>query len=119
MASNSFYLKGWTITLISAFIGLRVGTGNHLYLTVALVPVLLFWVLDGYYLRQEKLYRKLYDHVRATEGDDTDFSMDTHCFKHMVDNWILTCFNKTLFMFYGSFTIILLILLARFGVVKK
>jgi len=102
MASNSFYLKGWTVTLVSAFIALIVGSKNFMYLIVSFIPILLFWFLDGFYLRQERLYRKLYDNTRVKKDNEIDFSMDTRPFNNEVDSWISTCFSKTLIPFYGS-----------------
>jgi hypothetical protein len=35
-------------------------------------------MLDGYFLRQEQLYRKLWDRVRAEDRETpSDFNMDT------------------------------------------
>ena len=48
MASNSFYLKGWTVTLVSAFIALLVSSKNFKYIIVAFILLLLFWLLDGF-----------------------------------------------------------------------
>ena len=63
MAQNSFYMKGWCITLVAAIFSLSDGAAReHVYLPLAIM-VVAFWGLDAYYLRQEKAYRKLYDHV--------------------------------------------------------
>ena len=63
MAQNSFYMKGWCITLVAAIFSLSDGTvREHVYLPLALM-VVVFWILDSYYLRQERAYRNLYGHV--------------------------------------------------------
>ena len=63
MAQNSFYMKGWCITLVAAIFSLSDGAAReHVYLPLAIM-VMAFWGLDAYYLRQEKAYRMLYDHV--------------------------------------------------------
>jgi hypothetical protein len=59
MGTNSFLIKGWSITLVVAT--LLLGGGAAYYNYVALLPWLLFWSLDAYFLRTERLYRKLYD----------------------------------------------------------
>jgi hypothetical protein len=64
LAGNSFQMKGWSITLIAALMALAAHEANERYAAVALLPALCFWGLDAYYLRQERLFRKLYDAVR-------------------------------------------------------
>ncbi len=46
---------------------------------VLLVPTIAFWCLDGYYLRQERLFRFLYDDVRR--GVIRDFELSTDAYK--------------------------------------
>lgn len=75
MASNSFMLKGWAVTLVAGIFALAGKDADKLYFLVAYVPVLVFWGLDAYYLLQERLYRSLYEKVRKTEEDDIDFSL--------------------------------------------
>src|ERR1039458_2620376 len=70
MASNLFYLKGWTITLIAALFALAAKDANPKYIFVAYFPVIIFWVLDGYFLSQERRFRALYDDVRMLDEKD-------------------------------------------------
>lgn len=75
MASNSFMLKGWAVTLVAGIFALAGKDTDKLYFLVAYVPVLVFWGLDAYYLLQERLYCSLYDKVRETEEGNIDFSL--------------------------------------------
>ena len=75
MASNSFMLKGWTVTLVAGIFALAGKDTDKLYFLVSYVPVIIFWGLDAYYLLQERLYRLLYDKVRHTEECNIDFSL--------------------------------------------
>lgn len=101
MAGNSFLLKGWSVTLAAAVIALAANKESHALLTlIALLPVLMFWVLDGYYLHQERLFRKLYDHVRLQDDDAVDFSMDTSSFLDDVDTVSQVRMSDTLKFFY-------------------
>lgn len=77
MASNSFMLKGWAVTLVAGIFALAGKDTDKLYFLVAYVPILVFWGLDAYYLFQERLYRSLYEKVRKIEEDDIDFSLKT------------------------------------------
>ncbi len=75
MAQNSFLLKGWSVTVVAALLGLGIKEGSWALALVGYIPLVTFWGLDAYYLRQERLFRGLYDTVRAASG--TEFSMDT------------------------------------------
>lgn len=75
MASNSFMLKGWAVTLVAGIFALAEKDADKLYFLVAYVPIIIFWGLDAYYLFQERLYRSLYDKVRQTDEDKIDFSL--------------------------------------------
>lgn len=101
LAANSFRLKGWSVVLISAIFFL-LGRGGALELAaIALIPVLFFWGLDGYFLWQERLFRALYDQVRVLEDDAIDFSMDISSFRESL-TWKGAVFSRTLIAFYGA-----------------
>ena len=57
MASNSFYLKGWNVTIIAAIVALSFKESDWRIYTCALVLNIVFWILDAYYLKQETLFR--------------------------------------------------------------
>lgn len=112
MGRNSFMLKGWAVVLIAASVWLLARsdmTVAYAGLNVAqyAVPFAVFWLwlLDGYFLRQERLFRKVYDKVR--KGKDTDFSMNPSEFLQQVPGWLATCFGwkppwpPTLLLFYA------------------
>lgn len=102
MAQNSFMLKGWALTLVAAILALALIKDARLML-VALLPLLAFWGLDGFYLRQERLFRRLYDAVRsAAEDSPNAFSMDTSSYRSSVASWWRTCWSGTIAWFYGS-----------------
>lgn len=76
MAGNSFFLKGWMVTLVTAFFSLSDKDENTVYFLLVYIPIFIFWILDAYYLRQERLYRNLYDLIRNIHPSKIDFSMD-------------------------------------------
>ena len=49
MASNSFYLKGWNITIIAAIVALSFKESDWRIYACALVLNVVFWFLDAYY----------------------------------------------------------------------
>ena len=102
MASNLFLLKGWTVTLIAALFALAAKDTKPIYFLIAYIPPFMFWVLDGYFLSQERKFRSLYDHVRNLEESAINFSMDTEPFKSVSRNtWLGAMFSKTLLIYYG------------------
>lgn len=100
-ANNSFRIKGWTVTLVVVALIFRT---NDFQLFGAFLPLLVFWALDAYFLRQERLYRMLYDWVRVnrTKNDDHWFDLDASRFEDRVDGVPRTMFSHTLLAFYGS-----------------
>lgn len=110
MSSNSFLLKGWAVTLVSALMVLSAKDSNRRFVLLSLVPVIMFWVLDGYFLRQERLFRALYDVVRTKSDKEIDYSMNTNPYSHVVDNWLKVIWSNTLWIFYGClFTAVVLV----------
>ena len=105
MAGNSFSVKTWCVTLVSALLGLGAKEDAKNLVFVSFLPVLMFWWLDAFFLHQERLFRELYDHVREKSGEASDFSMKTLSQKSdpksEVDPQLKVAFSKTLFWFYG------------------
>ena len=116
MAANSFLIKGWNITLISALFALSAGGSNLNYAIVSFLPLPVFWVLDGYYLWQERLYRALYDNVRNQNDNEIDYSMNTQAIAQCKCNWICAVFSKTLILFYGLTVFIMIVVM---GIISK
>lgn len=103
MSSNSFMIKGWTITLISAFFAFAVSAAEKekiAFIVLALLPVLAFWLLDGYFLWQERLFKEIYKEVAKKKETDIDFEMNPQ--KHIGgrNTWAASMFSSTLNMFY-------------------
>jgi hypothetical protein len=65
MATNSFALRGWTVTLVAALFAFGAREADRAFIVVAWIPVLVFAGLDAYYLWRERLFRKLYADVAA------------------------------------------------------
>lgn len=67
MASNSFHIKGWNVTIIAAIVALSFKESDWRIYACALALNFVFWFLDAYYLRQEKLFRELYDLISCAK----------------------------------------------------
>ena len=112
MANNSFLIRGWTVTIISAMFALSAKDVNSQYILIAYFSIPIFWTLDSFYLHQEKCYRALYDTIRKKSGE-TDFSMDAKEFDVGRNTWLHAAISKTTVIFYGG--VILLVLFVMFG----
>ncbi|MGL2717532.1 hypothetical protein ACQJ79_06470 [Helicobacter pylori] len=61
MAQNSLECKKWTLALVVGVLSLKIEAISHLYgLCVLGVLLACFYLLDAYYLMQEKLFREQY-----------------------------------------------------------
>jgi len=101
LASNSFQVKGWSVVLVSALFALGAKDANPTLVYIAFLPALVFWPLDGYFLWQERLFRKLYDRARIVEDDAVDFAMDLQQNTAGAPTWPEAVFSKTLMLFHG------------------
>ena len=102
LSQNSFLLKGWCVVLVSALFALAAGNRKMYFIYLAYFPAIAFWVLDAYFLWQERLFRALYDHVRQIKEEQVDFSMDTRVVKGQVKPWSDVIFSMTLLIFHGT-----------------
>lgn len=73
LGNNAFFIKGWAITLTAAFVGFAVNQDRWELAAASVAPTLLFWVLDTSFLRNERLFRALFDRVK--NGDEDPFFM--------------------------------------------
>lgn len=111
MNSNSFLLKGWAITLISAFFALAAKDSNYEYIIIAYIAIPLFWGLDAFYLSQERKYRDLYNNVRLLKEENIDFNMDTSFSNKHKNSWFRCIFSKTILTFYLTIFLITLVIM--------
>ena len=115
MNSNSFQLKGWTVTLVSALLALFANSSNKLFICVATLPTLLFWILDAYYLQQERKFRRVYnDVVRFNYGNSHTeiglFEMPINIYQGGKYSYRSAFLSKSVIGFYLSICLLLFLL---------
>ena len=55
MSSNSFQMKVWAILIVSALLTIDANTDvQNSFILIATPITILFWMLDAYYLQQER-----------------------------------------------------------------
>jgi hypothetical protein len=103
MANNSFMLKGWIITILGVILGLNKDDVDYKIVIVGIFLTVMFWVLDAYFLKQERYFRKRYDEVREQEVEKIDFSMALETKDNLQDlDWFSVFFSVTLRLYYLS-----------------
>ena len=101
LARNSFLIKTWAITLIGSISILTFSIINSIIFSVLIGIVLIFWILDSYYLKLERLYRILYEeNVEKFNNSDLRvkillFDMKTDKYQDTSKNILKAIFSKT------------------------
>ena len=100
LGQNSFTVRGWSVTLVSVLFALIASKdAPPPAALITLVPTAVFWGLDAYYLRQERLFRRLYNAL----VDDLDvspptlavFAMDVRPYVASTPSWWATLLSPT------------------------
>lgn len=113
-ASNSFLIKGWTITVSSAIYAISIQQNEVLYALLGSGVVASFWSLDSYYLRNERLFRRLYQAIRREEPTVEAFSLDPAPFSNYVESTFRVALTASQLRLHGPLLAIGLVLAAVF-----
>lgn len=108
MNQNSFQLKGWMITIVSALLALFASSKNVIYIFVAGLPVFIFWFLDAYYLQQERKFRGLYKDIVDDERSIKPFSMSLDKYEKGEYNFFEVLFSISIALLYIPIFILLI-----------
>ncbi len=109
LAQNSYLLKGWTIILVAATFALSLSVTSAWLVAIALLPTVAFSILDAYYLRQERLFRELYNNVRQSPDSVEAFSMDASPYKDAVSGTARILLSVSVGLFYIPVALVVLI----------
>ena len=118
MNTNSFQIKGWTVTIVSALLALYAATDNVAFVPLGLLPVFLFWFLDAYYLSQERKFRGLYEDAAELHDNKvavTLFSMNTAKYQKQKDkkySYRSALWSRTIWIMYLPLILLHAILVA-------
>ena len=116
-AQNSFLIKAWSITIIAGISVLTFSFITSLIFAILIGVIIIFWILDTYYLRLERLYRLLYEDVVEAFNDLSRkselnlFNMKYEVFKHKIPSFPRTMISKSEGLFYITLIIAMCILL--------
>lgn len=111
MNTNSFLIKGWCITLVSALFALSAKDSNLNFVLVSYISLPVFWILDGFFIATERRYRELYKEISGKLESEIDFNLSADKFCSGNKIWLAGIFSKTLIPFYGILIITTLIIM--------
>ncbi|MFD5734816.1 hypothetical protein ACFWIY_18600 [Streptomyces sioyaensis] len=100
-ANTSFLVKSWAMTVSGAFIAVATRGPSWKTAAVAVGLAAGFWLLDSFYLRQERRFRTLYERVadRGT-AQVPPFTMDAEQHGGPVP-WRAVALSRTMLLSYG------------------
>jgi hypothetical protein len=104
MNTNSFQIKGMAVTIVSALLAIYATTINVTFIFLGIVPTILFWFLDSYYLQQERKFRGVYNNVTGLKSDVEikPYEMPIQKFKVGQYCFCKVFFSKTIAWLYGT-----------------
>ncbi len=112
MAKNSFSIKTWTMVIWAGFALYVISIegfdfGKFLFL----IPIISFWFLDAYFLRQERIFRDIADGFKKLKlKDPKDFVYDIpKQLKTSKNKFFKVMFSITLNIFYISHIVFIII----------
>ena len=119
MNSNSFLLKGWTVTVVSALLAFFSKNINIGFVMVSYFVIMIFWMLDGLYISLERRYRELYKDVASKSENEIDFMMDISKYNSGNITWCRGVFSTTIILFYiASLCVTTIVMLLLFYINK-
>lgn len=117
MAKNSFQLKAWAMTLVTVVGALGAKEADKRFMLLAFIPIIGFWVLDAFYVQQERRYKALYRCVCEKKEEEIDFNLNTRNITFTSDEAKRICFfdcmkSTSVILFYLVLTVTLILLVA-------
>ncbi|MFW6046613.1 MAG: hypothetical protein ACOCP4_02340 [Candidatus Woesearchaeota archaeon] len=111
MNVNSFLLKGWCVTIVAAVFALYASNQNNCIIIIGILPTLVFWFLDAYYLTQERKFRGLYNDVAGVSNNPKqlkEFEMRPDLYTGGKYNYFNVLISKTIWLLYLPLSFILI-----------
>ena len=118
MNQCSIQMKGWAITIVSALLAVYAatindcGVGKNIIIYIAIAPTVLFWILDAYYLQQERKFRAVYNDVAKISEKSIEikpYAMPLSEYKHGKYCLFKVIFSKTEWPLYSVIIVSLIV----------
>ncbi|MFR5916078.1 MAG: hypothetical protein ACLUGJ_14170 [Blautia wexlerae] len=85
------------MTLIALVGAISAQGSDKRFILLAFIPILGFWILDSFYLQQERKYKQLYKNVAEQDESQIDFNLDADKATGTAEEMARLCFCKCLF----------------------
>jgi hypothetical protein len=77
LSSYSMNCKTWAVTIVSALCVVIFDPQKITYFYIVIIPIIIFWLFDCYYLGLEKTFRSIYDDfLKKIKNNDTNMCDD-------------------------------------------
>ena len=122
MASNSASCKTWCVTLVSAILVLIADKSKPDYALIAVIPILLFFFLDAYYLGLERGFRDSYNefikklHANSAVVEDIFIVSPGGGTLHILGLTFKSLYSISVWPFYG--VLLVMVQVAKKGVLS-
>ncbi len=118
MAENSRSCKVWCVTLVSAVLVLVARTEKPEYALIALIPAILFLILDTYYLALERAFRESYNAFVRKLGEDSSMPANLYQVERCgsVPRYFMACLKSfSILPFYPTLLVMIVIVWCVLG----
>jgi hypothetical protein len=108
-SSESFLIKGWTVSLIVATLILQ---GQKMHIMISFIPLISFWFLDAHFLQTIRRYKVLYRWVIENRMKTDEYTFDINIndrFGKAVSSRPVLMLSEKLVWFYGSLLVLTII----------
>lgn len=119
MAANSASTKTWCITIVSAVIVIIADKGKPQYVWISIIPLVLFLILDAYYLGLERQFRQVYNnfirklHYKSASIEDVFIIAPSGEMKGIFTSTIQAILSVSIWPFYGLLLLMLFVVRYR------
>ncbi len=96
LAGNSFSIKSWAVGLVAILGGFAAKDSDPRFVFGLWLPAFCFWGLDAYYLRQERLFRALYNAATVPGSTVALYSMSIQPYEAQVSSVLKVAFSRTI-----------------------
>lgn len=121
MSKCSFQIKTWTITIFSAVLALYASTfdntngGKNIIFFLSVIPVLLLWILDSFYLQRERKFVGIYNDASNVSKESEKktlllYEMPLKKYRQGKYSYFRALFSITEIIIYLTIIVILLLL---------
>lgn len=121
MANNSSNCKTWCITIVSAIIIVIADKVKPNYMWIALFPIIMFLMLDAYYLGQERSFRQIYNNFIERIQSNSATINDLYIIfpmkgKNIFQSTLKAVTSFSIYPFY--ITLLILLIVGRYFIFK-